>query len=105
MQANTISFTDRKVSHHAVFASILGGSLLAVHMLLILFSIVKKGTLPFASGVIESFLLLFSLFGLLWAVLHYDEERTTGKYKILGITLNAAALAVGIAVMGIGIFA
>ena len=105
MQTSRISFVDRKVSQHAVFCTALGGSLLGFHLLMILFSITKKGTLPFMGGVIESFLLLFSMFGLLWAILHYDEEKTNGKFKILGITLNAIALFLGLLVMVVGFFA
>ena len=104
MQTNRISFIDRKVSRNAVFTTALGGILLGAHVLMILFSITKKGTLPVLGGVIESYLFLFSFFGLLWAILHYDEEKTNERFKVMGILLNAAALAFGIFIMAVGFF-
>lgn len=99
-----MGFSEKKVSRNAVFSAVLGGVLLLIHLIMICLSIVKKGTLPMASGLMESFLLLFSIFGLLWAVLSYDEEKTIDKYKAMGIVLNGAALLIGIFVMAVGFF-
>lgn len=99
-----MGFSEKKVSKNAIFSAILGGGLLTVHLAMILLSIAKKGTVPMAGGLVESLALLFSLFGLLWAVLSYDEEKTIDKYKALGIILNGIALLTAILIMAVGFF-
>ncbi len=97
-----MGFSEKKVSKNAIFSAALGGTLLVIHIIMIVLSVVKKGTLPMAGGLVESFALLFSVFGLLWAVLSYDEEKTIDKYKALGIILNGIALLIAIFVMAVG---
>lgn len=97
-----IGFTEKKVSKNAVFAMILGGVLLAAHIVLMILSVGYEGRLPFAGGVAESYLLLFSVFGIFWAVLSYDDEKTVNRYKALGIILNGAALILAILIMAVG---
>lgn len=97
-----MGFTEKRVSKNAVVAMILGGVLVAVQLILMILSIVYKGNLPFISGVIESYLLLFSIFGIFWAILSYDDEKTTNKFKAIGITLNGVALALAVIVMAVG---
>lgn len=99
-----MGFSEKKVSRNAIFSAVLGGALIGIHFLMILFSFLKKGNLSLAGGVVESFALLFSIFGLLWAVLSYDEEKTIDKYKALGIVLNSIALCLAIFVMAVGFF-
>lgn len=104
MQLNRVSmgFSEKKVSANAVFATGLGGGLLGVQLLMMVLSIIKKGNLPVAGGLVESFILLFSIFGLLWAVLSLDEERTLDKFKTSGILLNGVSLILAIVIMAIG---
>ena len=97
-----IGFTEKKVSGNAVFAMILGGALLVIHVALMILSIGYEGRLPFISGVVESYLMLFSVFGIFWAVLSYDDEKTVNKYKAIGIILNGMALVLAILVMAVG---
>lgn len=107
MQLNRVNmgFTEKKVSANAVFSTILGGGLIAVQVVMMVLSVVKKGALPLTGGLVESYTLLFSIFGILWAVLSYDEERTLDKYKALGIVLNGIALVLAILVMAVGFMA
>lgn len=103
MQIRTgMGFTEKRVSKNAVTAMILGGVLVAVQLILMILSIVYKGKLPFISGVIESYLLLFSIFGIFWAILSYDDEKTINKFKALGIILNGVALLLAVFVMAVG---
>lgn len=107
MQLSRVSmgYSEKKVSINAVFAAILGAVLIGMHILMTILSIVNKGGLPFAGGVVESYMLLFSVFGLFWAVISYDEEKTLDKYKLLGIVLNGIALVLAILVMAVGFMA
>lgn len=100
-----MGFSEKKVSTNAVIASILGAVLIGVQILMMILSVVNKGALPLSSGLVESYALLFSVFGILWAVLSFDEERTVDKYKALGIILNAVALILAILVMVVGFLA
>lgn len=100
-----MGYSEKKVSPNAVFATGLGAGLIGVQILMMILSIVNKGNLPFASGVVESYILLFSVFGILWAVTSLDEEKTLDKFKIPGIVLNAVALILAIFVMVIGFLA
>lgn len=104
MRLNGVSmgFTEKKVSKSAVSSMILGIELLVVHGAMIILSIVKKGNLPLAAGVVESYLLLLSIFGILWAVMSYDEEKTVDRYKAVGIVVNVIALFLSLFVMAAG---
>ena len=97
-----MGFTEKRVSKNAVIAMILGGVLIAVQLILMILSIVYEGKLPFMSGVMESYILLFSVFGIFWAVLSYDDEKTVNKFKVLGIILNGIALLLAVFVMAVG---
>lgn len=100
-----MGYSEKKVSPNAVFATGLGAGLMGVQILMVILSIVKKGNLPVVSGVVESYILLFSIFGMLWAVTSLDEEKTLDKFKIPGIVLNAVALVLAILVMVVGFMA
>lgn len=105
MQSNksSMSFTEKKVSINAVIAFILGIALNAAHLGMIIFSIMKKGNVPLSGGVAESYILLFSIFGLLWAILSLDDGKTNGKYKIHGIILNGISFALSSLIMALGV--
>lgn len=102
---NRTGFTEKRVSPNAVFAMILGGSLIVIHLILMICSIVYEGQLPFLSGVIESYLLLFGIFGIFWAILSFDDEKTVNQYKVLGIILNGVSLLLSVLVMAVGFMA
>lgn len=104
MQLDRVSmgYSEKKVSPNAVFATGLGAGLIGLQIFMMILSIIKRGNLPLAGGVVESYILLFSIFGMLWAVTSLDEEKTLDKFKHLGIVLNAVALVLSIVVMVIG---
>lgn len=100
---SAMSFTEKRVSVNAFVAAILGILLNAVHIGMMVCSVIYKGNVPFYGGVVESYLFLFSVFGLLWAVLSLDDEKTNGKFKTLGIILNSLALMLSIMIMILGV--
>ncbi|MCI5597528.1 MAG: hypothetical protein MR380_12615 [Lachnospiraceae bacterium] len=100
-----IGFTEKTVSKNAVAAMILGGTLIVIHLILMVLSVLNHGKLPFSSGVIESYLILFGIFGIFWAILSYDDEKTTNRYKALGILLNGVSLLLSVLVMAVGFMA
>lgn len=100
--SNGMDFTEKRISKNAVIAMILGGVLIAVQFIMMILSVVYEGNLPFFSGVIESYLLLLSIFGIFWAVLSYEEEKTSHKFKAIGILLNSTALVLAVIVMAVG---
>lgn len=97
-----MGFTEKRLSKNAVFSMVLGGALLVIHCVMILLSILSGGDLPLAGGLVESYLLLFGIFGAFWAVLSYDEEKTVNRFKAIGIALNLVVIALSIVIMGIG---
>lgn len=99
----SMSFTEKRISINALIAFILGILLNAAHLGMMIFSVMKRGNVPFSGGVVESYILLLSVFGLLWAVLSLDDEKTNGKYKVHGIILNGISLALSILIMALGI--
>lgn len=99
----SMGFTEKRVSVNAVFASVLGILLNGAHIGMMICSVKYKGEIPFWGGVMESYLLLFSIFGLLWAVLSLDDEKTVGKYKHMGIILNGIALMLSVWIMVLGV--
>lgn len=100
---STMSFKEKRISINAFIAFIIGIGLNISHVAMTAFSVMKKGNVPFSGGVIESYILLFGVFGLFWAILSLDDERTNGKYKKPGIILNGISLALSITVMGLGV--
>ena len=100
---STMSFTEKRVSINAVIAFAIGIILNLSHVVMIGYSFAKKGNVPFSGGVVESYILLFGIFGLLWAVMSLDDEKTNGKYKVPGIVLNGISLVLSFLVMGLGI--
>ena len=100
---STMSFAQKKISINALVAFIIGIGLNLSHGVMAVISIMEKGNVPFSGGVAESYILLFSIFGLLWAIMSLDYEKTNGKYKIPGITLNGISLALSVAIMALGV--
>ena len=100
---STMSFTQKRISINSVIAFAIGIVLNLAHAAMVAFAITKKGNVPFSGGVMESYIMLFGIFGLFWAVLSLDEEKTNGKYKIPGIILNGISLTLSIAVMALGV--
>ena len=100
---STMSFTEKRVSFNAVIAFLIGVALVISHLAMIVFSVVKEGKLPFAGGVLESYIFLLSIFGLLWAIMSLDDEKTNRKYKFPGIVLNGISLAMSVTVMVLGV--
>ena len=100
---STMSFTEKRISINALVAFILGIGLNLGHLTMTVFSVMKKGNVPFSGGVLESYILLFGIFGLLWAIMSLDDERTNGKYKKPGIILNGISLTLSVIVMGLGV--
>lgn len=100
---STMSFTEKRISMNAVIAFVIGVVLNLGHVIMTGYSFVQKGNVPFAGGVVESYILLFGIFGLLWAVMSLDDEKTNGKYKVPGIVLNGISLALSFLVMGLGV--
>ncbi len=99
----SMGFTEKRVSVNAVFAVVLGMILNALHVVMIICSVKYKGDIPFWGGVTESYLFLFSIFGLLWAILSLDDEKTVGKYKYTGIVLNGIAFLLSLWIMVLGV--
>jgi len=102
---STMSFTEKRISMNAVIAFAIGIALNLAHACMAVFSVVKKGDVPFFCGVVESYILLFGIFGLLWAIMSLDDEKTNSKYKIQGIILNSVSLILSIVIMVMGVFA
>ncbi len=100
---STMSFAQKKISMNALVAFIIGISLNLSHGIMVAISILEKGNVPFSGGIAESYIMLFSIFGLLWAIMSLDDEKTNGKYKIPGIILNGISLALSVAVMMLGV--
>lgn len=100
---NTMSFTQKRISINAVIAFAIGIVLNLGHVVMTGYSFAKKGNVPFAGGVVESYILLFGIFGLLWAVMSFDDEKTNGKYKVPGVVLNGISLVLSFIVMGLGV--
>lgn len=98
----SMGYTEKKVSINAVIAAILGMILNGLQAGMLVSSILYKGKLPLSGGVVESYILLLSIFGLLWGVLSLDDEKTVGKYKRLAIVLNGIALAGAVLIMILG---
>lgn len=99
----SMGYTEKRVSINAVIATILGIVLNVLHAAMMIFSVISKGEVPLAGGVVESYILLFSIFGVLWAVLSLDDEKTVGKFKHLGIILNGIALVISVLIMALGV--
>lgn len=95
-------YFEKKISINALVAMVLGMVLSVLQAGLVIASILYKGKLPLLSGVLESYILLFGLFGLLWAVLSLDDEKTIGKYKYGAIAWNGVALVSAGLVMALG---
>ena len=102
---STMSFTEKRVSMNAVIAFIIGIGLNMAHVAMTAYSVIKKGNVPFSGGVLESYIMLFGIFGLLWGIMSLDDEKTNGKYKIPGILLNSISLVFSAAVMVLGVLA
>ena len=100
---STMSFTEKTVSINAVIAFIIGIALNLSHAGMMAFSVAKKGNVPFYGGVMESYIFLLGVFGLLWAVMSMDDEKTNRKYKIPGIVLNGISLVLSVAIMVLGV--
>ena len=100
---STMSFTEKRVSVNAVIAFAIGIFLNLSHIGMVGLSIMKKGNVPFSGGVIESYIMLFGIFGLIWAIMSLDDEKTNSKYKKPGIVLNSISLLMSIAVMALGV--
>jgi hypothetical protein len=100
---STMSFTEKRISMNAAIAFAIGVVLNMGHVIMTGYSFVQKGNVPFAGDVVESYILLFGIFGLLWAVMSLDDEKTNRKYKVSGIILNGISLALSFVVMGFGV--
>lgn len=99
----SMSFTEKKVSVNAVISFVLGVILNGAHLGMMIFSVIKKGNVPFSGGVVESYIMLLSIFGLLWGIFSLDDEKTVGKYKAHGILLNGISLALSVFIMVLGV--
>lgn len=100
---SSMSFTEKRISVNALIAFVIGIVLNLTHVGMAVFSVIKKGNVPFAGGVVESYILLLGIFGLFWAMSSFDEERTNGKYKIHAVILNGISLAFSICIMVLGV--
>jgi len=100
---STMSFTQKRISINAVIAFGIGVALIIAHIAMAVFSVTRKGNVPFSGGVAESYILLFGIFGLFWAIMSLDDEKTNGKYKLPGIVLNGISLVLSVAVMVLGV--
>lgn len=99
----SMGYSEKKISINALVAMVLGMVLSGLQAGLVIASILYKGKLPLLSGVLESYILLFGLFGLLWAILSLDDEKTIGKYKYGAIAWNGVALVSAGLVMALGV--
>ena len=100
---SSMSFTEKRISINALIAFVLGIVLNVSHGGMAAFSVIQKGNVPFAGGVVESYIFLLSIFGLFWALSSLDDEKTNGKYKIPAIIMNGISLALSIMIMALGV--
>ncbi len=100
---SSIGFAEKRVSINAVISFVIGILLNGIHAGMILSSVKYQGDVPFSSGVIESYVLLLGIFGLLWGILSLDDEKTVKKFKRTAILLNGIALIISIWIMVLGI--
>ena len=93
---NALSFSEKKVSKNAVITLIMGIVELVGFIILMLVSIVSHGNLGIAGGLIGCLLVILAFFGVIWAVLSYDDVKTNQQFKISGICLNVIVIFLGI---------
>lgn len=96
VSGNMLSFSNKKVSRHALFTFFQGIILLIGFVCLILAGVVTKGHLGIMGGAIGCIFVVLAFFGVLWGLASYDEAKTSQNFKIPGICLNIVVIFLGI---------
>ena len=82
---NALSFSEKKVSRNAVITLIMGIVELVGFVILMLISILSRGNMGIAGGLVGCLLVILAFFGVIWGVLSYDDVKTNQRFKISGI--------------------
>ena len=93
---NALSFSEKKVSRNAVITLIMGIVELVGFVILMLISILSRGNMGMAGGLVGCLLVILAFFGVIWGVLSYDDVKTNQRFKISGICLNVIVIFLGI---------
>ena len=96
LSSNMLSFSQKKVSRHALFTFLLGLVCLAGFGILILAAILKQGKLGIMGGMLGCIFMVLAFFGVLWGLASYDEAKTSQNFKIPGICINIVVIFLGI---------
>src|SRR5699024_9888248 len=68
-------------------------------VILMLISILSRGNMGIAGGLVGCLLVILAFFGVMWGVLSYDDVKSNQRFKFSGICLNVIVIFLGITLL------
>lgn len=93
---NVLSFSNKKVSKNAIITMLIGTGCLLGFAVLLIISVLTKGTLGRIGGVMGCLFMILAFFGVFWGIVSYDDAKTSQLFKIPGICINIVVIFLGI---------